>query len=206
MQLCAITDRHCFKMHEAALRPRLLSLVESWTAGGVDFIQLREKDLDAGQLLSLAGEVMERIGPNRAKLLINISAPETAALALAAAADGVHLAGKPAPGAARIVRQSFRSHGRDAIISVPCHDLDDVRVAVAEQVDLLLFSPVFEKLSARAKGLEALSRACVEAQGIPVFALGGVTPANARDCLAAGAAGVAGIRLFAGDDWQQLKM
>ena len=209
MQLCAITDRRCFESHEASLRQRLLSLVEGWVAGGVDFIQLREKDLDAHQLQSLAGEVrrvMERMGRNRCKLLVNISAPDTAALALAAAAEGVHLAGKPVPGAATSVRQSFRSCGRDATISVPCHDLDDIRVAVAEQVDLLLFSPVFQKLSLQPKGLEALRRACVEAQGIPVFALGGVTPANAPDCLAAGAAGVAGIRLFAGDDWQQLKM
>ncbi len=205
MQLCAITDRRRFKLDEAALRQRLLSLVEGWIAGGVDFIQLREKDLDAQQLRSLAGEVMERIGGNRAKLLVNISAPEIASLALAGA-DGVHLAGKPSPGAARSVRRLFRSRGRDAIISVPCHDLDDIRVAVEEQVDLLLFSPVFEKFSARPTGLEALTRACVEAQGIPVFALGGVTPANASACLAAGAAGVAGIRLFAGDDWQQLKM
>jgi thiamine-phosphate pyrophosphorylase len=195
MQLCAITDR--------SLRQRLLSLVEGWSAGGVDFIQLREKDLDAHQLHFLAGEVMERIGPHRTKLLVNITAPETAALALAA--DGVHLAGKPAPGAAGSVRRFFRSCGRDAIISVPCHDLDDIRVAVAEQVDLLLFSPVFEKPPFQPKGLEALNRACVEAQGIPVFALGGVTPANASGCVAAGAAGVAGIRLFAGEDWRQLR-
>jgi thiamine-phosphate pyrophosphorylase len=190
-------------MHESQLRQRLLTLVEGWAAGGVDFIQLREKDLDARQLKSLAAEVLQRIGPNRAKLLVNISAPEAAALALAA--DGVHLAGKPAPGAASSVRQSFRSYGREVIISVPCHDLDDIRVAVREQVDLLLFSPVFEKFSVQPKGLEALSRACAEAQGIPVFALGGVTPVNASDCLTAGAAGVAGIRLFAGDDWRQLK-
>jgi thiamine-phosphate pyrophosphorylase len=203
MQLCAITDRRRFKMNEASLRQRLLSLVEGWAAGGVDFIQLREKDLDAHQLQSLAGEVRERIGRNRAKLLVNISSPETAALALTTAADGVHLAGKPTPGAASSVRQSLRSR-RDAIISVPCHDLDDIRVAVEEQVDLLLFSPVFEKLSAPPKGLEALRRACVEARGIPVFALGGVTESNASDCLAAGAAGVAGIRLFAGDEWQHL--
>jgi thiamine-phosphate pyrophosphorylase len=205
MQLCAITDRRCLERHEASLRQRLLSLVEGWAAGGVDFIQLREKDLDAHQLQSLAGEMMDTIGRNRAKLLVNISAPENAALALAASADGVHLAGKPAPGVVRGVRQSFRSWGREAIISVPCHDLDDIRVAVAEQVDLLLFSPVFEKFSVQPKGLEALSRACAEAQGIPVFALGGVTTANAPDCLAGGAAGVAGIRLFAGDEWRQLR-
>jgi thiamine-phosphate pyrophosphorylase len=206
MQLCAITDRRCLERHEASLRQRLLTLVEGWAAGGVDFIQLREKDLDAHELQSLAGEVRQRIGRNRAKLLINISAPETAALALAASADGVHLAGKPAPGVASSVRQSFRSRGREAIISVPCHDLDDIRVAVAEQVDLLLFSPVFEKFSVQPTGLGALSRACAEAQGIPVFALGGVSRANAPDCLAAGAAGVAGIRLFAEDEWRQLKM
>lgn len=206
MQLCAITDRRCLEIDEASLRQCLLSLVEGWATGGVDFIQLREKDLDAHQLQSLAGELMERIGRNPAKLLVNTSAPETAALASASAADGVHLAGKLAPGAASSVRQAFRSRGRNAIISVPCHDLDDIRVAVAEHVDLLLFSPVFEKLSLQPKGLEALSRACAEARGIPVFALGGVTPANAPDCLAAGAAGVAGIRLFAGDEWRQLKM
>ena len=98
------------------------------------------------------------------------------------------------------MRQAFRSSGRDAIISVPCHGLEDIDVARKEQVDLMLFSPVFEKLSGRgtrAQGLEALRRACAAAQGIPVFALGGVTPANAPACVAAGAAGVAGIRLFA---------
>ena len=70
----------------------------------------------------------------------------------------------------------------------------------------MLFSPVFEKLSGAslAQGLEGLRQACAAAQGIPVFALGGVTAANAQDCVAAGAAGIAGIRLFAGDDWRRL--
>ncbi len=71
----------------------------------------------------------------------------------------------------------------------------------------MLFSPVFEKLAApkaAPQGLEALRRACAAAEGIPVFALGGVTSTNAQDCLTAGAAGVAGIRLFAADDWRRL--
>jgi thiamine-phosphate pyrophosphorylase len=74
-------------------------------------------------------------------------------------------------------------------------------------VDLVLFSPVFEKLAgppATPQGLQALHRACAAAEAIPVLALGGVTSINAQDCLAAGAAGVAGIRLFAGDDWRRL--
>jgi thiamine-phosphate pyrophosphorylase len=210
MQLYAITDRRLLPSQsdgeptEAEVRRRLFGLVDGWTAGGVDFIQLREKDLDAPQLQSLAREMMEKIHRSRSKLLVNVSAPASALLALAAGADGVHLAGRPTPGAARSVRRAFRTRGRDAIISVPCHDLEDIHVALEEQVDLLLFSPVFEKHSAPPQGQEGLRRACAAARGIPVFALGGVTPANAPACLAAGAAGVAGIRLFAADDWRRL--
>ena len=242
MQLCAITDRRRLSAAtQSGLRRQLLGLVEGWTAGGVHFIQLREKDLPAPDLQSLAREMADKIDHNRSKLLVNVSAAESAALALAAGADGVHLAGKPTPGAALRVRQLFRAANLDAIISVPCHGLDDIHVARKEQVDLMLFSPVFEKpagpqaalagpavsfhpateLSSRPErsavegpavslphaapqGLEALRRACAAAEGIPVLALGGVTSINARDCLAAGAAGVAGIRLFAADDWRRL--
>jgi thiamine-phosphate pyrophosphorylase len=214
MQLCAITDRgrlSAGSQSETALRRQLLRLVEGWTAGGVHFIQLREKDLSAADLQSLAREMMEKIDRRRSRLLVNVSAAESAALAAAAGADGVHLAGKPTPGAAQRARQLFRAAGRtadfDAIISVPCHTLDDIHVARKEQVDLMLFSPVFEKLAApkaEPQGLEALRQACAAAEGIPVLALGGVTSLNAQECLAAGAAGVAGIRLFATDDWRLL--
>jgi thiamine-phosphate pyrophosphorylase len=210
MQLCAITDRRRLStvtQSEAALRRRLVDLVQDWTAGGVHFIQLREKDLGAPDLQSLAGEVAENIDHSRSKLLVNVSAAESAALAVAAGADGVHLTGKPVPGAARSVRQIFRAAARDALISVPCHGLDDIHMARKEQVDLILFSPVFEKLAApeaAPQGLETLRQACAAAEGVPVFALGGVTSSNAQDCLTAGAAGVAGIRLFALDDWRLL--
>ena len=106
---------------------------------------------------------------------------ESAALALGAGADGVHLAGTPLPGAAGSVRNAFRS--ASPIISVPCHSLEDIDVACGEQVDLILFSPVFEKLavgfSQPAQGLEGLRLACAAARGTPVLALGGVTIGNA---------------------------
>jgi len=209
MQFCAITDRRRQPetQSEAVLRRQLLRLVEGWTAGGVHFIQLREKDLAAADLQSLAREMAEKIDHDRTRLLVNVSAAESAALAVAAGADGVHLAGKPTPGAALRVRQIFRAAGANAIISVPCHTLDDIHVARKEQVDLMLFSPVFEKFAgpkAEPQGLEALRRACAAAEGVPVLALGGVTSLNAQDCLTAGAAGVAGIRLFAADDWRLL--
>jgi thiamine-phosphate pyrophosphorylase len=198
MQLYAISDRR------RTAQP-LLGLVESWSRGGVDFIQLREKDLDASQLQALTCAVKAKIEPGRGPLLVNISTPGAADLALASGADGVHLAGKPGAGAAARVRQIFRRSGREAIISVPCHSLEDIETAVNEGVELMLFSPIFEKPSASvSQGLEGLRRACVAAQGIPVFALGGVNSSNAADCLAVGAAGIAGIRLFEGDDWRGL--
>jgi thiamine-phosphate pyrophosphorylase len=195
MQLCAITDR------KRATQP-LLSLTEGWSNGGVNFIQLREKDLTPPAIESLARQVREKIEGGRTKLLVNISTPSLTSVALAAGAHGVHLAGPPRPGASRSVRQIF---GEEAIISVPCHSLEDIEIAVQEEVDLVLFSPVFEKLpTSLTHGLEGLRRACAAAQGIPVFALGGVTSSNAPDCEAAGAEGVAGIRLFAGEDWRGL--
>jgi thiamine-phosphate pyrophosphorylase len=203
MQLCAITDR------KGTAQP-LLSLVEGWSAGGVDLIQLREKELSTAALQSLTREVLARIDRRRAKLLVNVSSsesvPESAALALEAGADGVHLAGPPLPGVASSVRKALRS--ASPIISVPCHSLEDIDVACREQVDLILFSPVFGKLSVGfpqpAQGLESLRLACVAARGTPVLALGGVTVGNALDCIAVGAAGIAGIRLFTGDDWRRL--
>jgi thiamine-phosphate pyrophosphorylase len=193
MQLCAITDR------KRTTEP-LLNLVEGWSKGGVNFIQLREKDLDVPALQSLAQEVSTRIDRRHSKLLLNVPAPEWAAFARTANADGVHLAGPPQPDAAATVRQSFP----EAIISLPCHSLDDVGIATVQRVDMILFSPIFEKLSHQTQGLEGLRQACAAAQGIPVFALGGVTAANAAECVAAGATGIAAIRLFAGDDWRRL--
>ena len=193
MQLCAITDR------KRTTQP-LLNLVEGWSKGRVHFIQLREKDLDAAALQSLAQEVSTRIDRRHSKLLLNVPAPEWAALARTANADGVHLAGPPRPDAAAAVRHSFP----EAIISLPCHSLNDVAMAAVQRVDMILFSPIFEKLSRQTQGLEGLRQACAAAQGIPVFALGGVTSANAAECVAAGATGIAAIRLFAGDDWRCL--
>lgn len=217
MQLCAITDRRSLgnsqRLDEAALRHQLLALTEGWSASGVSFIQLREKDLDPAELQFLAAEMMAqidgRIDGHRSRLLVNIPSAGEASLAMAARADGVHLAGKLVPGATGSVRQAFRANGSGTIVSVPCHSLEDIELARQEGVDMILFSPVFEKLSAppgipKPQGLEALRLACAAAQGIPVFALGGVTAANASACMAAGAAGVAGIRLFTTQDWRSL--
>ncbi|HTZ56628.1 MAG TPA: thiamine phosphate synthase [Acidobacteriaceae bacterium] len=196
MQFYAITDR------KRSTRP-LLTQVKDWSSGGVQFIQLREKDLDRDALGILIQQLMDQVNRRHSKLLINVPDIETADWALAEGADGVHLAGKPVAGAA----QRFRRTHERAIISVPCHSFEDIGIAAAERVDLMIFSPVFEKVFGEGiptQGLEGLRKACAIARGIPVFALGGVTAANAPDCVAAGATGIAAIRLFAGDDWRSL--
>ena len=180
MQLYAITDRHLRRVPaEGGAREHLLHRVESWAEGNVQFIQLREKDLDPVQLESLARDVKNQIGARQTRLLLNLSSPELASVALASGAEGVHLPGKPVPASVAAVREVFRSAGRRAILSVPCHSLEDVVLAREAGVDLILFSPVFEKLSAAPQGLATLRQACLTARGIPVFALGGVTAANA---------------------------
>jgi thiamine-phosphate pyrophosphorylase len=82
-------------------------------------------------------------------------------------------------------------------IAVSCHSVTDVLRAKSKGADFVVFAPVFEKRDAPAtqpKGLSALREAC--AVKIPVLALGGVTLENAASCLAEGASGIAGIRLF----------
>jgi thiamine-phosphate pyrophosphorylase len=206
MQLCAITDRkHLAGEDEAALRQQLQGLVAGWIEGGVEFIQLREKDLNAYRLGSLAAEIMAGMERGQTKLLLNLPASAAWLQALAPVADGVHIPGAPKRGTAELVRQSFEAIGRQAIVSMACHSVREVEMAREERADLALFAPVFEKPGEKPQGLSELRRVCEVGAGLPVFALGGVTASNAHQCVAAGAAGVAGIRLFAGEEWRRLK-
>ena len=86
-------------------------------------------------------------------------------------------------------------------LSVSCHGVEEVREARVGGADAVLFAPVFGKTVDGAVvvpglGLTALRAASDIAGAMPVFALGGLNAENAADCLAAGAAGVAGIRMF----------
>jgi thiamine-phosphate pyrophosphorylase len=186
----------------------LLRQAARWTETGVDYIQLREKDLDAGALASLARLllVIVRATPNGPKLLINSRAD----VAVAVGADGVHVTAAAGSLTPADIRRLYAEAGlTQPIVSISCHTLSDIRAACAEGATLILFGPVFEKVVfasqngfhaesrvAEGSGLDCLRLACSAASPTPVLALGGVTEENTRAALEAGAAGVAAIRLF----------
>ncbi|MDE3105546.1 MAG: thiamine phosphate synthase [Acidobacteriota bacterium] len=200
----AITDRALFAPEKAALsadyrQDALTQQAWQLAAEGVHLLQIREKDLPASQLYQLLGQVLAATAGSPLRVLVNGRAD----VAAAAGAAGVHLTAHPGELTAAQVRAIFAHAGRPApYLSASCHSLAEVQRAAAAGVDLLLFGPVFGKTVQGVAlrdglGLDALRAACATAAPVPVLALGGVTPQNTAACLAAGAAGVAGIRLFA---------
>lgn len=229
--LYAITNRLHYGAEAVVRRRRLLELAALWAAHGVAFIQLREKDLPAREQVDLARAILNILRPasQRAgaighrhsqigtRLLVN-GRPD---VARAAGADGVHLPSGPEALTPAQVRAIFAAAGQPAApaISVSCHTLAEVEAARQQTPDCILFGPVFEKAdlppaspdaagprSLPGTGLVLLDQACRLAAPIPVFALGGVTGDNAAQCLTAGAAGVAAIRLLQErpSTWQNL--
>ena len=212
MFLYYITDRTAFAGDEPARRRQLLEKIAEATRCGVDYIQLREKDLSPRELERLTPEAIEALG--NAKQLATHSRQRTALLinsrvdvALAAGADGVHLRSDDvSAGEVRTIWQRAAGKGvagtpRSPVIAVSCHSPADVAQAAANGADFAVFAPVFEKKDApgvRSAGLGALKEAC--GAGIPVLALGGITLENAQSCVDAGASGIAGIRLFQEND------
>lgn len=199
-----ITDRGQFPGDEPARRRALLAKIAEAASAGVDYIQLREKDLSARDLQFLAEDAVRTIreartanAEQRTELLINSRTD----IALAAEAGGVHLRAEDAsPHEVRRVL-GVSAHRLLAtahfLIAASCHSVADVLRAESESADFAVFAPVFGKNNApgvQAAGLLALQEAC--RAKIPVLALGGVDLQNAAACLQAGAAGIAAIRLF----------
>ncbi|HKN16346.1 MAG TPA: thiamine phosphate synthase [Candidatus Sulfotelmatobacter sp.] len=206
-----ITDRTAFPGDERARRFRLLGKITEAAGAGVNYIQLREKDLSIRELESLAREAVQIILQLRTKnrelrtdLLINSRTD----VALATGAAGVHLPANDVSaeevrkiwkcGTGTLAREILPENPR---ISISCHSPEEVTQAAAIGANLALFAPVFEKKDAPGtspKGLDALRQACHAK--ISVLALGGITLQNAHSCLQAGAAGIAAIRLFQEND------
>jgi len=152
-------------------------------------VQLREKDLGGRELLRLSHALVAACHAAGQRLVVN----DRLDVALASGADGVHLpaAGIPASDARRLL-------GPGALVGVSCHSADEVRRARDAGASFASVSPIYDTPSKRAYGppvgLAVLREAA--ALGLPVIALGGITPARVPEVIAAGAQGVAAIRAW----------
>jgi thiamine-phosphate pyrophosphorylase len=200
--LCYVTDRHSLAAAESReTKEALVAKIEAAAAAGIDWIQIREKDLSGKECSLLTREALQRSARTaasktaRMRILVN----DRLDVALAERAGGVHLGEKSLPLAEARQLVKNRDEQKDFLIGVSCHSLETARTAASAGADYLFFGPVFATPSKVAfgapQGLERLAEVC-RAVSILVLAIGGVTLANASDCLAAGASGIAAIRLF----------
>ena len=182
-------SRPCLMLvSDRSLCPDLVGAVEAAVTGGVDAVQLREKDMPSEELLPLARRLRQategRAVPTgrQALLLVNGSLE----VALAAEADGVHLP-EDAPPVER-PRRSF-------LIGRSVHSLAAARRAEAEGVDYLIAGPVYETRShpGREPAGLALIEEITRSVRTPTLAIGGVNAGRVEEVVRAGASGVAVI-------------
>ncbi len=159
----------------------LVAAVKAAVTGGVDAVQLREKDLASQDLLPLARRLREAT-LGRALLLVN----GPLEVALAAEADGVHLP-EAAPPVGR-PRDDF-------LVGRSVHSLEAARRAEAEGVDYLIAGPVYETRShpGREPAGVSLIQEITQHVRTPTLAIGGLTAGRVEEVVRAGAAGIAVI-------------
>lgn len=170
---------------------RILHLAEGAVAARISLFQIREKNLGARVLFELVACATKITRDSSTRLLVN----DRFDVALAAGADGVQLTSTSLP--PRVARGIC---GPEFLIGVSTHSLETARDARDGSADFAVFGPVFETESKRVygppQGLDKLKQVATELRGFPVIAIGGITLENAENCFAAGASGIAGIRLF----------
>jgi thiamine-phosphate pyrophosphorylase len=198
MKLCYVTNRKELSAVVAEQTRLLLEKMESAARAGVDWLQIREKDLSGRELAALAAAALRRI-PRSCGILVN----DRLDVALACGAGGVHLseASLPVADAKRLARESIP--GADFLVGASVHSLGSALAAEQDGADYLIFGPVYETPSklafGQSQGLERLGEICRRIS-TPVLAIGGITARNAHRCVEAGASGIAAIRLFQNEE------
>ena len=185
-------------LDRSLLEGEVARVVESAVAAGVDWVQVRDRELEGEAMLALCDDVREaaRRGAARRGAIPKVIVNRRADVALASGVDGVHLGfdGMPAGEARSLL-------GPDALVGVSAHapaEIDPGGGASYAQLAPIAL-PLSKAASRPALGLSALANAT--ARGLPVLAQGGIDLTNARAALAAGAAGIAvtGAILLADD-------
>ena len=175
--------------------PRSLqSVVREACDAGTKAVQLREKDLKPEEFEEYLARILAITKERNSKLLLNRKEPieeaEDAFWAASLDADGFHFAeGLSFP-------HELRARFPKLLVGMSAHSRAAAVAAAAEGASFITFGPVFETPSKKKygdpQGLEALAKV-TSSVSVPVFAIGGVTPENAGECIAAGAHGVAAV-------------
>ena len=195
--LCYVTDRTAPQGGSQSAVDKVRAKICIVAAAGVDWIQIREKDLPTRELLTLAADAVRiaHAASDGPRVILN----DRLDIALAAGADGVHLGGESIA-FADVIQWCRRGNAPpEFLIGVSCHGLEEAQEGERAGASYVFFGPVYDTPSKRSfgspHGIARLTRVC-EAVRIPVVAIGGVTETNAAETLRAGAAGIAAIRLF----------
>jgi thiamine-phosphate pyrophosphorylase len=193
--LCYVSDRRTLGADGLASLPRLVEKICELAQAGVDWIQLREKDLSGRACAELTRRAVhiwreQPMEGRTTRILVN----DRLDVALSEGADGVHLgvSSLKVEDARRLAPEGF-------LVGASVHSPESAKRVAGQGADYLIFGPVFATPSkaefGEPQGLERLREVCLAVR-IPVLAIGGITLQNAADCVQAGAAGIAAIRLF----------
>jgi len=191
--ICLVTDRRRLVAAGAGdldARSCLLAQARFAAEGGVDLIQVRERDLEAAALAALVSDLLAITRGTPTRIIVN----DRLDVALAAGADGVHLrADSIAIAAARRLAPAGFLIGRSV------HSVEEA--AQSGDADYVVAGTVFptpsKDASHRLLGIDGLRR-LVASTPVPVLAIGGVTAERCDVVAATGVAGVAAIGLFMG--------
>jgi thiamine-phosphate pyrophosphorylase len=204
--LCYVTERQSLRVEKSQSREvALVQRIENAVRAGVDWVQIREKDLPARDLVDLTRAAIRvcqsASGGREARILVRTLVNDRFDVAWASGAAGVHAGEKSLP--LRVLVDARRSARlADFLVGASCHSMEGAIDAAEAGADYLFFGPVFETPSKAPfgppQGLVKLRQVC-SAVSIPVIAIGGITLENARACRETGAAGIAAIRLFQQD-------
>jgi thiamine-phosphate pyrophosphorylase len=180
--LTLVTDRR-----QLAAGRDLVSLATEAASAGVDMIQIREKDLDGRDLFETVVSVLGAVTGTRTEVFVNGRVD----VAVASAAHRVQLPDNGLP--VGEVKRAFPA----LVVGASRHSVEGALQAEAEGADFVLLGPIFATPGKedRALGLRVLDKAASRV-AIPVHAIGGIVPGNARQVIDAGAHGLAAIRAF----------
>jgi thiamine-phosphate pyrophosphorylase len=192
--LCYVTDRRGLSGTPGQATKLQIEKIEQAAKAGVDWIQLREKDLSGRELAGMTARALACAGSGSA-ILVN----DRADVACALGASGVHLGGRSLPPGDTRRLVNYCCAGKAFLVGVSAHSLEEAIQSEQAGADYVIFGPVFATPSKAGfgppQGVQRLQQVSKRLT-IPVLAIGGITLENAKDCLAAGAAGIAAIRLF----------